>query len=147
VVSYDPFVEHTYETYGFYTVILTTSNDFGCTAQDAVTIAVKDVFQIYVPNAFTPSVPDGINDYFRPIMQGKSLITSYLFQIHDRWGNMVFETNDPDMAWVGDNIQFGQDVQGGTTFVQDGVYIWQVRVELKNSDEPRFLKGHVTVFR
>jgi PKD repeat protein len=147
VVSYDPFVEHTYETYGFYTVILTTSNDFGCTAQDAVTIAVKDVFQIYVPNAFTPSVPDGINDYFKPIMQGKSLITSYLFQIHDRWGNMVFETNDPDMAWVGDNIQFGQDVQGGTTFVQDGVYIWQVRVELKNSDEPRFLKGHVTVFR
>lgn len=51
------------------------------------------------------------------------------------------------MVWVGDNIQFGQDVQGGTTFGQDGVYIWQVRVELKNSDEPRFLKGHVTVFR
>lgn len=52
---------------------------------------------IYVPNAFTPN-GDGLNDTFGGVGEG---ITDYTMQIFDRWGNLLFESNNINNQWDG----------------------------------------------
>ena len=65
----------------------------------------------YFPNAFSPN-NDGINDYFEykfkvPLVddfneyENSSFVKSLNLKIFNRWGNMVFETNDLDFKWDG----------------------------------------------
>ena len=52
---------------------------------------------LYMPNAFRPG---GLTPVFKPVFlffNGKS----YLFQIYNRWGQMIFETKQPDEGWDG----------------------------------------------
>lgn len=52
---------------------------------------------MYVPNAFTPN-GDGLNDTFGGTGEG---ITEYNLQIFNRWGNLIFESNDMKTQWDG----------------------------------------------
>lgn len=52
-----------------------------------------------IPGAFTPD-RDLLNDTFKPVL-GNILPVSYLFQVYNRWGNLVFETKDPSLGWDG----------------------------------------------
>jgi gliding motility-associated-like protein len=138
--SYLQFSPHEYEYPGTYVVGLEVQNEYGCKSTTYESITIKEDFAIYVPNSFTPNLLDGINDYFIPIISGKNLIQRYSFKIFDRWGSIVFETNDPDMAWIG-------NYRGGDVYVNDGAYNWTIEVEIANYDTPRFLKGHVIIMR
>ena len=53
---------------------------------------------IYVPKVFTPN-GDGVNDLLKPILVGIS--TFHYFSIFNRWGNLVFTTEDPNTGWDG----------------------------------------------
>ncbi|CAH0994194.1 hypothetical protein EMA8858_00302 [Emticicia aquatica] len=53
--------------------------------------------QIYVPVAFSPN-DDGNNDTFSA--KGRFIVT-YNLEIYDRWGNVIFESNDIDTGWNG----------------------------------------------
>jgi hypothetical protein len=59
-------------------------------------------------------------------------------RIYDRWGIEVFETMDPEEPWLG-------NFQGGDHYCQDGVYLYQIRVELAGG--PILLEGHVQLLR
>jgi gliding motility-associated-like protein len=103
-----------------YNITQYVTNTFGC--KDSVTqpVEIKPAFTFYIPNAFSPN-SDGKNDGFR----GQGLgINEYRMWIFDRWGNMIFYSEDLDKAWDG-------TFQGksGNTVVQD-VYVW--KVELKD---------------
>lgn len=52
--------------------------------------------QFWVPNVFSPNA-DGHNDTFKPIVYG---IRQYKFSVFNCWGEMVFDTNDPDEGWT-----------------------------------------------
>ena len=52
---------------------------------------------LYIPNAFTPN-GDGLNDTFGAVGEG---ITEYNMQIFDRWGNLIFESNNINVQWDG----------------------------------------------
>jgi gliding motility-associated-like protein len=52
---------------------------------------------VFVPNAFTP---DGLNPIFKPVLSNVST-SNYNFSIIDRWGQIVFETNDNAQGWDG----------------------------------------------
>lgn len=67
---------------------------------------------IYVPNAFSPN-DDGFNDRFQPLSDCP--FYEYRFQIYDRWGALVFESETPDRAWD------GQILDKPAT---PGVYVW-----------------------
>ena len=54
---------------------------------------------LYMPNAFTPN-GDGLNDAFGGIGEG---ITEYNMQIFNRWGELIFESNDLNNQWDGKN--------------------------------------------
>ena len=68
----------------------------GITLKDSVLVVVRNP----VPNAFTPN-GDGINDVFRIYGTNVDYITKYNFQIFDRWGQMIFNTNDITQGWDG----------------------------------------------
>jgi len=53
---------------------------------------------IYVPKVFTPN-GDGSNDVLKPILVGIS--SFHYFNVYNRWGNMVFTTQDPNHGWDG----------------------------------------------
>lgn len=62
---------------------------------------------VFVPNAFTPN-GDEHNGQFRVV---SSAIKNFNMQIYNRWGERVFETNDPSEGW--DGTYKGVDVQSG----------------------------------
>lgn len=132
-------IAHYFPDGGSWDVTLQVSNSFGCTSQATQTIWIKDVFNLYVPNAITPD-GDGLNDYFKPEMSGKQLIDEYTFQIFDRWGTTLFETKDPDEPWT-------VNVFNGNHYAQNDVYLWQIKVKLKGAEKPDKYSGHVTVVR
>ena len=71
----------------------------GCTGSDTIRVNTKNCpYGIYFPNAFTPN-QDGHNDLYKPIIIGNPVI--YHFSIYNRWGQRIFDTNDPQKGWDG----------------------------------------------
>ncbi|MDW8230970.1 MAG: gliding motility-associated C-terminal domain-containing protein, partial [Saprospiraceae bacterium] len=94
-----------------------------------------------LPNAFSPN-GDGSNDLFRPF-PGWRFIERVEMQIFNRWGNLVFETNDPAIRWDGRN-KAGADVPEGTYFYTCKVYERRVGgIELR----PEALTGFIELNR
>lgn len=58
---------------------------------------VTPTMYIYVPNSFTPN-GDGLNDQF--FVQGEAIQT-FKMQVFNRWGDLVFESNDVNNGWDG----------------------------------------------
>jgi gliding motility-associated-like protein len=110
-------------------------NEFGCGDTISKEIKVKPSFVIFVPNAFTPN-GDGLNDSF--FAKGVGIL-KFNMQIYDRWGHLLFETNDIDSAWDG-------NTKGSTEPIKQDVYVWKAEVQdvfHKNHD----LSGHVSLIK
>jgi gliding motility-associated-like protein len=107
----------------------------------SATVCVDNCPQYNLPNAFTPN-GDGHNDLFTP-MAGWRFIDRIDMQIFNRWGNLVFETQDPAINWQGVNQQ-GKEVSGGTYFYICKVYERRVDGVILRSD---VLSGFIEVIR
>lgn len=93
-----------------FTVSLTDS--FGCVSTDELTIYVPG--EIYAPNAFTPN-GDGKNElFFLKTYQ----IDQFDLQIFNRWGQLLFQTEDKTEGWDG---YYKGDLS------KNDVYIWKVK--------------------
>lgn len=64
--------------------------------------------EMYLPNAFRPV---GLNDVFKPVTVGFGG-SNYLFQIYNRWGQLIFESTDHQVGWNG--TYNGEPAQQGT---------------------------------
>ena len=72
-----------------------------CTVTDSVEVVFEDCEFCYsFPNVFTPN-GDLINDEFKPLIKCDHQITEYKLVIYNRWGQKVFETNNPLDGWDG----------------------------------------------
>lgn len=134
--SHAPNPVHLYGSFGTFDVLQTVVNEFDCMDTAWQRIVVDPEPLVYVPNAFTPD-KDGLNDVFKPSLDGFS-IWEYELTIWDRWGEMIFETTDPDAAWDG--------LCGGS-LVQNGVYVWQIKLRAEGFLVNEVMRGHVTVVR
>jgi len=137
--AYAPVTDHWFTDYGFYPITLTVENQYGCTAKAVDNIVIEDVFLVYVPNAFTPN-DDGSNEYFKPVINGRQFIRTYHFWITDRWGTVVYDSTDPDHAWIG-------NVRNGGYYAETGAYQWQLIINRTDTDNPYTAQGHVNVLR
>lgn len=72
-----------------------------------------------LPNTFTPN-GDGLNDFFTPCLI-RRYIKSIDFKVTNRWGQVVFETNDPAINWDGKDQNTGLDLPEGVYFYTCGV--------------------------
>ena len=84
----------TISTHGTYTVI---ADNQGCTGTANITIPICPC-EVWVPNAFSPN-KDDVNDVFLP--QVSNTLASYELMIFDRWGKMIFRTEDVNEPWDG----------------------------------------------
>jgi gliding motility-associated-like protein len=95
---------------------------------------------VYVPNAFTPDA-DGLNDLFKPSLNCE--VENYRFRIFNRWGDIIFESNDAEKGWNGSSPT-------NEFFSGNGVYIWQLSYSRRSqgSIEETFEKqGSVVLIR
>ena len=91
---------------------------------------------IVMPNVFTPN-PDGTNSLFHPVyMDG---VTSAETTILNRWGNVIYQTEDHAINWNGLNNNTGKEVEEGT-------YFWKMVYTDLNGDE-FVIHGNVQVIR
>jgi gliding motility-associated-like protein len=108
-----------------------------CQASAQVTIYVRNepvpCGNIFVPNAFSPN-GDNINDFL--YVYGNCII-SLDFKIYDRWGNQVFETNDPAKGW--DGKYNGQPLNSG-------VYDYTI-IAIQSNGITTDQKGSITLVR
>lgn len=96
---------------------------------------------LFIPNAFTPD-DDGVNDLF--LVQGNG-VAYFEISIYDRWGGLVFQSNDIEMPWNG-------GVHGSEYYVQDGIYSYVVDYAFEIDDRilptPDYRKyGFITILR
>lgn len=126
---------HAYGDTGTYVITLITSTQYNCSDTTYQQIIIEPDFVFYVPNAFTPD-GDGVNDIF----SGKGIfIKEFKMNIFDRWGNMIFVSEDINIPWDG-------KANKGKEVALTDVYIYSITVtdfkDLKHN-----YKGIVTLLK
>ena len=99
VISNEQNPSHLYSNPGLYYVWLTVTDENNCEQSVMKTINVLEEYYSYSPNAFSPN-GDGVNDLFAPILTDIDYET-YEINIFNRWGDIVFKTNNYDESWDG----------------------------------------------
>lgn len=97
--SYQPYIQMPLEENAIHTICLEAISAYNCRQTVCESVKVKSVDAVFIPNTFTPD-GDNINDIFLPSLIGV-VPTSYRFEIFNRWGQKVFETNDLNEGWDG----------------------------------------------
>lgn len=120
-----------------YYVELIVTTDEGCqdTAYAIVNIADQIIF--YVPNTFTPD-GDKFNESFQPIFTSGFEPMDYNLLLFNRWGEVVFESNNAKIGW--DGTYNGK-------LVKDGVYVWKIEFKETMSDKRHIHTGHVNILK
>lgn len=118
-----------------YTVIFTDQN--GCSNTDSIEIQIRPVTceepEIFIPNAFSPN-HDNQNEVL--YVRGNTILTMEL-NVYDRWGELVFTSNDPKIGWDGTYKGKAAD---------PGVFVYYLKVVCYNKEE-FFKKGNITLIR
>ncbi len=115
----------------FYSVTVSnTLNNVTCSATANTKMNVRNCNMIYIPNSFAPF---GYNTIFKPSGEIKG-VRNYSFQIFNRWGQLIYETSDPEKGWDG---RLNGD------FVPSGAYVYYLKFD--NVDDNFEKIGSVTV--
>lgn len=127
---------HDFNYASVYPVTLIETNIHGCTDTITKNLTVIEDFALYIPNAFSPN-GDGLNDVFQPKGMGFKM-DSYELLIYDRWGNLIFKSNDVNKGWDG-------TLKG--TAVQNDVYVYKIKCITTSHSARKEKSGHVTLIK
>ncbi len=112
-----------------------------CSVTDEYEIIVSKEVYANVPNAFTPN-NDGLNDVLK-VEYSAGVGADFNFRIFNRWGKLMFQTNDKNKGWDGrDPSGLLQEMDGYSYFLEYN-YIDPLTSELKISKKT----GSVILFR
>ncbi|MEM8907319.1 MAG: PKD domain-containing protein, partial [Bacteroidota bacterium] len=107
------------------------------TSKSSFALTVPDDRTYALPGAFTPDA-DGVNDFFNGLVRDESLVLRVdRFQVFNRWGNMVYDNNNPSGGWDG--------FYEGSLAPSD-VYLYNIEVSIAGCP-PVIRKGQVTLIR
>lgn len=143
--------KHTYKLENVYEILLIAKNDHGngviCTDSLIKKVTARQGGLTRVPNAFTPN-PNGpststgnqpgansFNDVFLPQVKGAE---EFNMQVFDRWGNLIFESNDSNVGWD------GYDRNG--KLLPAGVYVYKLTLRLSDGQRTTQV-GDITMIR
>lgn len=113
--------------------VLEAINSYNCKNWDTVCVTVTQDWNIYIPNAFTPNKND-INDVFIPVGYG---ITDIEIEIFDRWGALIFKSDDKTKGWDG---------TCKNTLCKQDVYVYRVYFKTMSQHEEQRV-GRVTLLK
>jgi gliding motility-associated-like protein len=113
----------------------------GCIGEGEISVELERNRNVFIPNVFSPNGDDK-NDYFG-VFSGVGVKQINYLRIYDRWGELVFQTqdlvpsNDPSQGWDG-------------TFnnkpVQAGVYVYISEIVFEDGAKLLY-RGDITVAR
>lgn len=112
LIRYDEDTEYIFTEAGTTRVVLYEILNGDTTRYNAINVSISES-SLQMPNAFSPN-GDGINDVYRAKPGYKSIV-SFKAVIFNRWGQKLYEWDDPAGGW--DGKYKGRDVAQGTYFV------------------------------
>ncbi|MDC3134346.1 gliding motility-associated C-terminal domain-containing protein, partial [Bacteroidota bacterium] len=119
-----------------YYIELYVENQNGCSDTVYGTQIVEGDYAFFLPNSFTPN-GDGVNDEFFPVGD-KISADNYSFKVFNRWGEMVFSTNEFGTGWDG-KYQNNQ--------VSTDAYVWKIDLVDATTGDPKSFNGYVLLTR
>ena len=123
---------------GTYEVCLVSIDNHGCMDTICHDVVIDDVLQTYAPNSFTPD-GDGLNDTWR-LVSNIPDITTFEMRVFDRWGQVIFESEDPYEFWNGAANNSGD-------ILKSDVYVYRIAFEIRETEVRKELMGHVTLIK
>lgn len=90
---------------------------------------------IVFPNAFTP-VTGSENRIFRPLL--KCPVEEFNIRIYNRWGNLVYQSNDVRDGWRG---------RYNYEYAPMGTYVYMVEYRARDKKQTQYIQGNVTLLR
>ena len=136
--EFEPTHEFPYDEGAVYIVTLTVTSPEGCVDQFTRAIDLRQDYNIFVPNTFTPD-HNGVNEVFLPVLDGFDE-DDYTLYIFNRWGELVFESHNMTIGWDG-------TYAGHFDQVQDGVFSWKVIAKVKQTSQKKTYVGHVSLLK
>ena len=129
---------YTFSNEGTYNIVVKRENG-PCYVEQTLQVIVSECPGViyWVPNCFTPDGNEA-NQLFGPVMSDGYDINGFEFLIFNRWGNVVWESHDPNGKWDG--------TYGGIK-CSDGVYIWKIQFNVFGDDGKISDHGHLTIIR
>lgn len=124
---------------GVYDVCLVAINDHGCRDSICHEVTIDNVLQTYIPNSFTPD-GNGVNDTWW-MVRNMDDVADFDLRVFDRWGQTVFESSDPNIAWDGTLRN------GGGEILKEDVYAYRCTFRLVSTAGAREYLGHVTLLK
>ncbi|MCT4561644.1 MAG: PKD domain-containing protein [Crocinitomicaceae bacterium] len=128
---------HTYSSGGTYEVTFEVTSAEGCIATLIEEINVVKDLDIFIPNSFTPD-GDEFNNLWKPVIGGDFDPTTYRLEIYNRWGELIFVSNDINTGWDG-------------TFANqpcaNGIYTYKVYMSNLTTDNKVERKGVINLMR
>ncbi len=103
-------------------------------------VCVESCSVYVLPNTFTPNA-DGSNDLFVP--RENRFVTSVDFKVFNRWGNLIYETTDPELNWNG-NSNDGKEISEGTYYYTCTVFEDSAELGTVEKDQ---LSGYIQLHR
>jgi PKD repeat protein len=139
---------HYYQHPGHYTITLIASTATSPQCHDTLSLVngllVQEACRIVFPNAFTPdphgpsgghyNINNPDNTVFYPLYEG---ISEYTLEIYNRWGELIFRSNNPEIGWDG--------YYRGELSKMD-VYVWRFSGRCENGKKLE-MAGDVTLYR
>lgn len=110
----------------------------GCEVSDSMFVEMKDCIDncvVLVPSGFSPN-SDGVNDIFRSISTCDEGFSYFSFTIYDRWGDLVYKTDNAKDGWDGQR----QGTKSGL-----GVYVYNIAYTKELSNETEHINGNVSL--
>lgn len=112
-----------------------------CSVRDTIEVELVDCvrFRYYAPNGFSPN-NDGINDEFKIFFPDGVVITEFTMQVFDRWGGLLFSTQDTEAAWDG---------RKGDLLIPSGAYIWRMQLTYEDDFRTKTINegGEIMILR
>lgn len=128
-----------WDTFG--TFVLSVVNYVnGCASpqqQTTITIAQCPQELIYIPNSFTPDGNE-FNNTWRPIITSGFDNTEYRMTLYNRWGEIIWESQDINEGWDGTY---------NNSIVPVGSYVWTVQLKALKTDYRQVLSGSLNVLK
>ncbi len=137
--STDMNTSHTFNTSenGGFVVTLYGYSEYGCVDSASIAIQVRKEILYYIPNTFTPD-GDEFNQTFQPIFESGFDAHDWNMTIYNRWGEIIFESNNDAVGW--DGTYNGE-------IVQQGSYTYKIEFGLEYTDAREVITGHVNLIK
>ena len=121
---------------GLYPVKLEVESDQGCIDSITKFVTIINDVILYAPNTFTPD-DDEFNQAWEFHISGIDIF-DFNLKIFNRWGQVIWESNDPSVSW--DGTYNGR-------IVQNGVYTWAMECADGQNDKRYTFEGHINVIK